>query len=368
MPETIDKSNQQAPKFGSVFTDHMLRMEYDGERGGWQQPEITKMENISLHPAARVLHYATTLFEGMKAFRGVDGKIRLFRPLLNLQRLNQSAERACLPKVNKHDLLRHIEKLIRLDENFIPFTKEGSLYIRPTLIGTDAQIGVGVPNRALLFVILSPTASYFDSGSKPLRLMADPNYVRAWIGGAGDRKIGSNYGPTIYVQAKAQMYGCQQALWLYGEDEQITEAGTMAIFAHFINDKGERELRTAPLNGLILPSITRRSILELSREWNEFNVVEDKFTMSDLIRLRQENRLLELFGAGTACLISPVSEIFYRNRIIRLPTKDHPNPLYSRFYKSLNDIYYGRVNHPWGYEVGVADYSIDFDVEAASIL
>ncbi|XKL61311.1 hypothetical protein PGB90_008368 [Kerria lacca] len=346
-------------KFGTVFTDHMLKMEYDRNRGGWQQPEITKFEKLTLHPAAKVLHYATTLFEGMKAFRGVDGKIRLFRPFLNLQRLNKSAEKACLPKVNKYVLLNCIKKLVSVDESFVPFTENYSLYIRPTIIGTDPILGINVSSKALLYVIMSPCGAYFDSGFKPVRLYADPNYVRAWIGGTGDAKIGSNYGPTIHVQQKAENAGCQQVLWLYGPDEQLTEVGSMSIFAHYINDKGEHELLTPPLNGLILPGITRQSILDLAKEWNEFNVVEKNFTMSELIRLHKEKRLLELFGAGTACIICPISEILYRGQIIKIPINSQSNLLYLRFYKTLMDIFYGRISHPWTVEISSEQYTLE---------
>lgn len=350
-----DKNNRQtAPPFGCVFTDHMLKMVYDKSRGGWQYPEITEFENISLHPAAKVLHYATTLFEGMKAYRGVDGKIRLFRPLLNLQRLNQSAERACLPKVDTHMLLRSIEKLISIDENFVPYSTDSSLYIRPTLIGTDPQLGVRENSNALLYVILSPCGSYFSGGFRSVRLYADPSFVRAWVGGCGDRKMGANYAPTIYVQKKAQEAGCDQALWLYGEDQQITEAGTMSVFLYYINDEGERELATPPLeNGIILPSISRRSLLELSREWKEFKVSEKRISISDLIRLNNEKRVIEFFGAGTACIVTPIAEIYYKGNLIELPTAQQPDPLYARFFKTLSDIQYGRIEHPWAVQIEV---------------
>lgn len=354
------------PKFGTIFTEHMLQMEYDKSCGGWQNPKITPFENINLHPAAKVLHYATTLFEGMKAYRGVDGKIRLFRPQLNLQRLNQSAIRACLPRVDTHLLLNYLEKLINIDEQYIPLAENASLYIRPTLIGVDPTLGVSSISKALFYVILSPCGPYFETGSKPVRLYADGSYVRAWPGGCGNVKMGANYAPSVYVQELAAKKGCQQVLWLFGENEQLAEVGTMTIFAFYINDKGERELLTPPLDGTILPSITRRSLLEIARDWNEFNVVEKPITMKEIISMKKQNKLLELFGTGTACVVCPVSEILHKDQLIRIPTCEHINPIHQRFLKTLTDIQFGRTQHEWAHIIRSSNmYTEDYRMQLA---
>lgn len=339
-------------KFGTVFTDHMLKIEYDEFRGGWQHPEITKFDNIMIHPAAKVLHYATEIFEGMKAYRGVDGKIRLFRPLLNLERLNKSAERACLPNYNPDQLLKYLKKLINTDKHFIPYSTDGSLYIRPTLIGMDPDLSLCESSKVLLYIILSPCGSYFSGGFRAVKLYANPTYVRAWDGGCGDYKMGSNYAPTIYVQKKAQASSCDQVLWLYGQEEELTEVGTMSLFMFYINDQGEYELTTPPLEkNLILPGITRKSLLELAKEWNEFRISEKRIIMSELIRLNKEKRCLEMFGAGTACVVTPVSEIYYKENWIKLPKSDPPYSLCVRFFNALTDIQYGRVKHAWAMEI-----------------
>eukprot|EP00102_Acyrthosiphon_pisum_P015790 XP_008186504.1 PREDICTED: branched-chain-amino-acid aminotransferase, cytosolic [Acyrthosiphon pisum] len=334
-------------KFGTIFTDHMLKIHYDKHAGGWQKPYITPMEHLSLHPAAKVLHYATEVFEGMKAYKSEHGHMNLFRPELNLRRLNSSAERIGLPAIDSGILLRGIERLVSIDNEWLPASAPLSLYIRPNLIGTEGTLGVAQTNTALLYVIMCPVGSYFSEKFKSVRLMANPKFTRAWPGGCGDFKIGANYATTLYPQEIASKLGCHQMLWLYGEDRQITEVGAMNVFIFYINQNGEKVLATPALNGLILPGITRQSILELTREWDEFRVEERIFTMDELIELNNNNKILEFFGTGTAAVISPVSSILYEDRNIELPTMEQSNPLYERLFKTITDIHYGRVAHPW---------------------
>lgn len=207
---------------------------------------------------------------------------------------------------------------------------------------------------ALLYIILSPVGSYFKTSNTQvgISLLADPQYTRAWPGGCGDRKMGSNYAPTIHVQREAIEKGLQQVLWLYGEENELTEVGTMNIFMFYINDDGEKELVTPPLNGLILPGITRHSILAASREWNQFKVSERKIRMEEVCQLLSENRLLELFGAGTACVVSPISYIDFIGQPLHIPTMKQTDPIYKKFLKHLTDIQYGFIpDHPWSMSV-----------------
>ncbi|XP_071453191.1 branched-chain-amino-acid aminotransferase, cytosolic [Hetaerina americana] len=333
--------------FGKNFTDHMIQIVHSKALGGWQPPRILPFQNISLHPAAKVFHYAFELFEGMKAYRGVDGRIRLFRPDRNMERMNRSAVAAVLPTFDGEELVSCIRRLIEIDQEWVPHSESSSLYIRPTLIGTDPTLGVGSTDSALLFVVLCPVGPYFASGFKPVSLLADAKYVRAWPGGVGDCKMGSNYAPTIRVQEIANKNNFQQVVWLYGSDHQLTEVGTMNIFAFIINDDGEKELITPPLNGLILPGVTRLSILELAWEWKEFKVTERPITMAEVQKLLSEKRLLEIFGAGTACIVAPVSSIFFEGKTLTIPTMDHELPVHQQFLNSLSDIQYGRVEHQW---------------------
>ncbi|KAB0800491.1 hypothetical protein PPYR_06231 [Photinus pyralis] len=334
-------------KFGQVFTDHMLKIFYHEALGGWQKPAIIPFENISLHPAAKVLHYAIELFEGLKAYRGVDGKIRVFRPDLNMNRMNLSAKGTGLPTFDGMELIKCMNRLIQVDQEWVPHSEASSLYIRPTLIGIDGTLGVAKSNSALLYTILCPVGAYFDKGNESVSLLADPTYTRAWPGGCGDRKMGSNYGPTIRVQSKAVRKGCQQVLWLYGEDHQITEVGTMNIFMLYVNEQGEKVLATPPLNGLILPGVTRQSIIELAQELGNMQIQQRTITMNEVVRLQQENRLLELFGSGTACVVSPISSIDYLGSSIQIPTTQHSKPLYETLRNRLSAIQYGHFEHPW---------------------
>ncbi|KAG1953368.1 branched-chain-amino-acid aminotransferase, cytosolic [Pimephales promelas] len=223
--------------FGTVFTDHMLTIEWSLE-DGWQKPHIRPFGNLSIHPSCSALHYAIQLFEGMKAYRGPDDKVRLFRPMMNMKRMQKSAHRACLPSFDGAELLECIRKLVEVDQDWVPHSDSASLYIRPTFLGTEPTLGVKKPSSALLFVILSPVGSYFSTGAKPVSLWADSKYIRAWRGGTGDCKMGGNYGASIYAQYEAVDYGCQQVLWLYGDNHQITEVGTMNLFLYWINEKG----------------------------------------------------------------------------------------------------------------------------------
>ncbi|XP_052828400.1 branched-chain-amino-acid aminotransferase, cytosolic [Octopus bimaculoides] len=332
--------------FGRYFTDHMLEIEWTAQ-GGWEKPQITPFHSLLMHPAAKALHYAVELFEGMKAYRGLDNRIRLFRPMENMNRMNNSAQRVSLPTFDGRELIECIKKLVSIDADWVPSTPGDTLYIRPTLIGTEPTLGVSPPNKALLFVIASPVGPYFPTGIKPVTLMADPRYVRSWPGGPGEYKIGSNYAPTLLPQVEAFQQNCQQVLWLFGEDHQLTEVGTMNLFIYWINDDGEKELITPPLNGLILPGVTRRSLLELARGWNEFKVSEKEVNMKKFLTALKEKRIIEVFGAGTACVVCPVERILFNEEKFALPTMDNGAELTNRFLSTLMDIQFGRVEHKW---------------------
>ncbi|XP_062851669.1 branched-chain-amino-acid aminotransferase, cytosolic isoform X2 [Trichomycterus rosablanca] len=331
------KPDPKRLSFGSEFTDHMLLIEWSSE-GGWEKPRIQPFGNLSLHPACSALHYAVQLFEGMKAYRGKDNKVRLFRPLLNMKRMLKSAHRACLPLFDGAEFLECIRKLVEVDQDWVPQSDSASLYIRPTFIGTEPSLGVKKSSRALLFAILSPVGSYFSTGGKSVSLWADCKYIRAWKGGTGDCKMGGNYGASICAQYEAMDYGCQQVLWLYGDDHQITEVGTMNVFLYWMNENGEEELATPPLDGIILPGITRQSILELTRKWGEFKVSERYLTMADLRLALEENRVKEMFGSGTACVVSPVGRILYQDENLQIPCEGNCSSLVSRLQKELTDI------------------------------
>lgn len=343
-----EKPDPETLVFGTVFTDHMLMVEWSSECG-WEKPHIKPLQNLSLHPASAAFHYAVELFEGLKAFRGVDNKIRLFRPHLNMERMHCSAKRATLPGFDEEELLGCIQQLVKLDQEWVPYSTSASLYIRPTFIGTEPSLGVKKPTKALIFVILSPVGPYFSSGTfNPVSLWANPKYVRAWKGGTGDCKMGGNYGSSLFAQCEALDNGCQQVLWLYGEEDQITEVGTMNLFLYWINEDGEEELATPPLDGIILPGVTRQSILDLAHKWGDFKVSERYLTMDDLISALEGGRVREMFGSGTACIVCPVSDILYKGETLHIPTMDNgPPKLASRILAKLTDIQYGREESDW---------------------
>lgn len=258
----------QPLSFGHTFSRHMLMVEWNAERG-WTRPVIQTVRPLQLHPAAKVLHYSQTVFEGLKAYRGADGQVRLFRPDRNMQRLLDSSRRAALPAFDPSELLQCVRQLIRVDRQYVPGGEGEALYVRPTHLGVEPTLGVSASKQTLLYVLLSPVGAYFAGGRQAVSLLAKPGLVRAWPGGAGDRKMGANYAPTIKPQQQALAAGCEQVLWLYGPQRQLTEVGTMNIFLLLqpTTAGGRPQLVTPPLDdGIILPGITRDSVLQLCRQ------------------------------------------------------------------------------------------------------
>jgi len=347
-----DEDNLQ---FGHIFTDHMLTVSWRQETG-WDRPRIQPYQNLSISPASKVFHYAQELYEGMKAYRGVDGKIRLFRPELNMKRMNMTAERSCLPTFESNQLLECIRKLIVLDKDWVPNAPNSSLYIRPTLIGTEPTLGLGPANQATLFVILSPVGSYFG-GNRAVTLLCDPRYVRATPGGCGYTKMGSNYAPTLWVQKAAEQEGCQQVLWVFGEDQEITEVGAMNIFILLRSAAtGEVELITPPLtSGTVLPGVTRQSVLDLTSTMTGLKVSERRITLPEVLAASREGRLMEVFGCGTAAVVSPVGGLKYGGETFSVPTPEFG--LASELLQKMTDIYYGRVDHEWAMDVELSSFT-----------
>ncbi|XP_071477413.1 branched-chain-amino-acid aminotransferase, cytosolic-like, partial [Diadema antillarum] len=253
---------------------------------------------------------------------------------------------------NGEELIRCMARLVHMDRDWVPNSQSSSLYMRPTLIGTEPTLGVNYPSHSLLFVILGPVGPYFTTGTfSPVTLYADTENVRAWKGGVGFAKLGCNYAPTIMPQRAAEQKGCQQILWLYGDDHYLTEVGTMNIMVFWDNENGERELITPPLDGTILPGVTRMSLLDLAREWGEFKVTERRLTMDEFKRALSEKRIVEFFGAGTACVVCPIGKVLYKGEMLEVPTMDNGAKLCRRFYDSLMDIQYGRIPHEWAVEI-----------------
>ena len=334
----------------------MLSIEWTAS-SGWLTPRITPYQNLSLDPATCVFHYAFECFEGMKAYKNNEGAVRLFRPEKNAARLNHSSARIALPSVETQPFIELIAKFAEMEQRFIPAQRGFSLYLRPTLIGTQRTLGVGPPGSALLYVIASPVGPYYPTGFKAVSLEATSYAVRAWPGGVGDKKLGANYAPCIVPQLQAAKNGFHQNLWLFGEEEYVTEVGTMNFFVA-IKDKetGKPELWTAPLDGMILDGVTRDSVLDLARERlvKEGWVVKEKqFTMSELAEAADNGRLLEAFGTGTAAVVSPVRRIGWRGRMVECGLKEgeEAGEVAKRMKAWIEGIQYGDEEHEWSYKV-----------------
>ncbi|EPQ63513.1 BgtA-20356 [Blumeria graminis f. sp. tritici] len=358
---TVEKNTNPIPLpphnelvFGHVFTDHMLSIEWN-EETGWLSPRITPYQKLQIDPAACVLHYASECFEGMKAYRDSSNRIRLFRPTMNMARMNRSTARIALPAFESAQMIELISKLVMLEAHKIPDAKGYSLYLRPTMIGTHKTLGVGKPKSALFYVIACPVGPYYPTGFKAISLEATSYAVRAWPGGAGNRKLGANYAPCIVPQMEAAKRGFHQNLWLFGEDEYITEAGTMNLFVVLKDKKtGQKEICTAPLDGTILEGITRDSILSLAHEKlapNGWKVSERKVAMRELHEASKEGRLLEVFGSGTAAVVCPVRTIGWREHIVDCGLKQdqEAGEVASNMLKWINSRQYGEEEHEWSY-------------------
>lgn len=332
----------------------MISIEWNKE-SGWLAPKITPYQNLSLDPATCVFHYAFECFEGMKAYKDASGNVRLFRADKNMARFNKSAARIALPTFSSTALISLIGRLAKLDERFIPSQRGYSLYLRPTLIGTQATLGVGPPGSALLYVIASPVGPYYPTGFKAISLEATDYAVRAWPGGVGDKKLGANYAPCIVPQRDAMSRGFQQNLWLFGEEEYVTEVGTMNMFVALKNkETGQKELVTAPLDGTILEGVTRESILSLARERlapEGWMISERKYTMRDLAEASAEGRLLEAFGAGTAAIVAPVRSISWKGQLVDcgLAETEESGEVATKMKQWMEARQYGEEEHEWSH-------------------
>jgi branched-chain amino acid aminotransferase len=290
----------------------------------------------------------------MKAYKSLDNdkQLRMFRPDLNMIRLSNSMDRLHMAGADfdHQELIKCIMELVKVDKKWIPYGEGFSLYLRPTVIATHKFLGLAAPDSLLLYVITSPVGPYYKSGFNPIRLTADTSYVRAWPGGTGDSKVGGNYASTMKASAEAAENGYSQVLWLFGENDEVTEVGAMNVFFYLINkETGRPELVTPPLTrGDILPGVTRASILELARSWKEFDVSERFPTMAELKEAAEDNRLLEAFGAGTAAVVTPIECIQYQGKDIEIPAV---GSVTKRMWDEITSIQYGKKPGPTGWSV-----------------
>jgi len=336
------------------MTDHMLFVEYTPEKG-WSSPEIKPYGPLSVDPSASCFQYCTNVFEGMKAYLGPDGNPRLFRPDLNMARMQSSLERVALPPFSPDALLVLIKKLVQVDRRWIPNAPGCSLYIRPTIIGTRPGFGVVASStHAMLYVLLSPTGRFFKV-PKGISLLSVNEHVRAWPGGTGGHKLGLNYAPGFAPQRTAFEKGYQQILWLL--DEIVMEAGAMNIFAVFKRPDGALDVVTPSLDGTILPGVTRASTLELLAAHGtetslphlsnklRLHAVERTIRMPELVAAQAAGTLLEVFCVGTAAVVTAVARIGWQGKDIDLPeySGNYTGPVAHALHERIVDIQEGKV-------------------------
>jgi branched-chain amino acid aminotransferase len=336
------KPDDDSLGFGTLFTDYMFNMDYDLQKG-WHNPRIEPYGSIVMDPATMFLHYGQGIFEGLKAYRTESGRIQLYRPQENISRLNRSCRRLCIPEVDEEFALDAMKQLIELEKDWVPGAPETSLYIRPTIIAMDPFLGVRASHTYRYFIILSPVGAYYPEGFNPIKILVTSDYVRAVRGGVGEAKTPGNYAASLLAGEQAHDAGYTQVLWLDGvEQKYLEEVGSMNIF--FVIDD---EIITPALNGSILPGITRKSVIELAKHWNE-KVSERKISIDELMQAHTAGRLKEVFGAGTAAVISPVGQIKYKDQVITI-NDNQTGPVAKKYYQAITDMQYGKADDPMGW-------------------
>ena len=348
----VSKTPSPKPKpegplgFGRIFTDHMFLMDYT-EGQGWHDPRIVPYGDLTLSPAAMVFHYGQEMFEGLKAYKGTSGEVYLFRPDKNGARTNRTNARICIPQIPVEDFVRAVSALVKLDADWVPTTPGTSLYIRPFIIATEPFLGVDVSKNYLFAIILSPSGLYYTSGLEPVGIWVEDDYVRAVRGGVGFAKTGGNYAASLPAQVKAHGDGYAQALWLDGvERKYIEEVGSMNIFF-----KIGGKVVTPALNGSILPGVTRDSVITLCHDWG-LPVEERRISIDELIDVQKSGALEEVFGTGTAAVITPVGKLRYKEDVFVI-ADGKTGPLSSRLYNTVTGIQCGELDDEFGWRVTV---------------
>lgn len=341
-----EKPNPDDLEFGNLFTDHMFIMNYT-EGKGWHDGRIEPYAPIPMDPAAAVFHYAQEMFEGLKAYKTAEGKIQLFRPDKNAERTNNTNERMCIPQIDPELYVEAVRALVRVEQDWIPEKPGTSLYIRPFIIASEPFLGVRASKEYLFIIILSPVGPYYKEGLAPTKIFVEDEYVRATQGGTGFAKIGGNYASGLKSQEKAHNLGYSQVLWLDGvERKYVEEIGTSNAF--FVIDD---EVVTAPIEGTILPGITRDSVIHLLKDWG-IKVSERRITIEDIYKAYEDGRVSEIFATGTAAVISPVGELCWKDRKISI-NDGAIGDLSQKLYDELSGIQVGKVKDRFTWVVEV---------------
>jgi branched-chain amino acid aminotransferase len=333
--------------FGVHFTDHMFLMKWD-KASGWHDAKICPYQDFVMSPASMVFHYGQAIFEGMKVYRGKDGQLFMFRAKDNFQRMNRSAIRMCMPRIEEEKMVKVLKALVYLDKEWVPRTEGTTLYVRPTMIAVEPALGVRPATEYYFFIIMSPVGAYYAEGCAPTKIFVSDEYVRAVKGGVGEAKTVGNYAASLYMSEIAKKAGCTQVLWLDAcEHKYIEEVGTSNIFFK-INDTPI----TPPLEGSILGGVTRDSVIQLAESWG-VNVVERKISIDEALEANNNGTLQEVFGTGTAAVISPVGELFYKKET-HVINQAQTGELSARLFTELQAIQNGSQEDPfkWVQRIG----------------
>ena len=337
-----EKPDQNNLGFGTYFTDHMFMMDYT-EGIGWHDARIVPYAPIAMDPATMVLHYAQETFEGLKAYRNPKGEITLFRPEMNARRMINSNKRICMAELPEDMFVEAVEAIVKYEQDWIPTAKDTSLYIRPFMFASEASVGVHPAKSYTFVIILSPVGSYYPEGVNPVKIWVEDEYVRAVKGGTGFTKCGGNYAASIAAQVKAESHGYTQVLWLDGVHRKyVEEVGTMNVM-FLINDT----VVTAPLEGSVLPGVTRDSIIHILKDWG-YKVEERELSIDELMEAGHNGELKEAFGTGTAAVISPVGQLYYKGEEIVI-NDFKTGELTQKLYDTLTGIQWGRLEDKSGW-------------------
>lgn len=332
-----DLVNWENPGFGLYFSDHIFELNW--KEGTWDEGEIKPYGPMEIEPSMCTLHYGQTIFEGLKAYKAADGGINLFRPDRNAWRLNNSADRLCIPKIDENLFIDALKELIRVDNKFVPTKRGHSLYIRPVVFGDGSFLGVHASDSYKMIIMTSPVGSYYKEGLKPIRIKVTKDLVRAVKGGLGTAKTAGNYAASLYGSELAKKEGFSQVLWLDGlEHSYVDEVGAMNIM-FVIGD----EIITPPIEqGSILPGITRESVLALAEEEFGLKASERKISIQEILSAHKSGELKEVFGTGTAAVISPVGELNYENEPFYI-NDQRIGEISKKFYDYLTALQFGEL-------------------------
>ncbi|MBL8918569.1 MAG: branched-chain amino acid aminotransferase [Myxococcaceae bacterium] len=337
------KAPEQELGFGRYFTDHLFAMDFGPEKG-WHDARIQPYAPFQIDPAAGVFHYGQAMFEGSKAFRGVDGALRLFRPLAHAERMVVNAPRLCMPTPTAEQMVEACRALVRVDADWVPKSEGTALYLRPTLIATEGFLGVRPASTYRYFIIASPVGSYYGGNSlKPVRIWVETVEVRAPRGGLGAAKAGANYAASLHAAVKAKKAGYDQVLWLDSQThELVEEVGTMNLFVVM-----NGALVTPPLSDSILAGVTRDSVITLAKEQG-LEVQQRALSVKELRAAHAKGQLQEVFGTGTAAVISPVGELSFAGEPMQI-NGGKPGPVGLKLYETITGIQRGVVkdSHGW---------------------